>query len=177
MTSGHDTNNCSIIKSRTLPYEDATATTTAIDGLIFVRCEKRVKNKSAKYLDISEYCRSSERRSYYYSYALTYRTRVEEVEESCSIEMKVIVRRPLERITFTCNNRNCAYPPREEEINNKDWHAKGIELRWIPIPCEENNPRDPTWEMHTLTKNFTSKSLDLYQTRYNFPRLDGMAIA
>ncbi|XP_061341670.1 G-type lectin S-receptor-like serine/threonine-protein kinase At1g11280 [Gastrolobium bilobum] len=123
--------NCSIINCRSLPYENITFFTSPDDrifySLIVVSCEKPVNHDG--YWDISAaHCGKNENHSY--SYAVVGPYTAADVAESCTVELEVMI--SFLR-TMRCS-RNCAYP----EIHNE--YAKGIELRWRPLRCDDWEP-------------------------------------
>ncbi|KAI9079034.1 hypothetical protein K1719_038986 [Acacia pycnantha] len=127
ITAGVDINNCSSITHQSLTYNNFTNAFTAkvrehhdikskrhhpiiskkynydVGGLLFVSC----KNQLSTYLyrDIVALCSSEEPKTRY-SYLLTGDPRINNVEESCKIEMmvKIVPWGPI-----TCNEK-CSYP-------------------------------------------------------------------
>ncbi|GAU39850.1 hypothetical protein TSUD_68980 [Trifolium subterraneum] len=135
--------NCPIINFHTLPYENVSFFTELNDEdyMAVVRCEKPVD--VVGYRDISsETCGGGidGEQKQYYSYAMNirYGSSVGSIEESCRIEMKVMVSR-WEYGTVKCTGKKCGYP----EVHNE--YVNGIEVRWRPLQCLEDGDKDSDW--------------------------------
>ncbi|XP_045821116.1 rust resistance kinase Lr10-like isoform X2 [Trifolium pratense] len=140
MTGVSPHNNCPAINSFSLPYENISFITADDDRnyMVVLRCEKAVDDYAYGYRDISlEKCGGEEKQ--YYSYVVMndyYGTNfvVENIEESCRIEMKLTVKKWDEKVKC---NRKCRYP--------KDVHSEyvnGIEVRWRPYCGQQKQDRE-----------------------------------
>ncbi|KAJ1426118.1 Serine/threonine-protein kinase, active site [Sesbania bispinosa] len=136
ITTGVNPNdNCSFINLHSMPYENISFFTSSYDeNLAVLRCERPVNVDG--YRDISKHCGHADEEKHYYSYMLLpddSRSDVAYIAESCSVEMKVIMRT---EEAIRCG-RNCSYPEIQSEYVN------GIELRWQPIRWQ---PEKETWQ-------------------------------
>ncbi|CAK8578543.1 unnamed protein product [Lathyrus sativus] len=127
-------NNCPIINTLSLPYENISFLTDLYsrDYLIIMRCENPVND--FRYMDISsESCSGGidgEEIQHSYLYAVDdyFGSNVRDIAESCRIDMKVKMNRLYGNVK--CSSE-CGYP----EVHTE--HVNGIELRWRPISCEQ----------------------------------------
>ncbi|PNX83033.1 kinase R-like protein, partial [Trifolium pratense] len=160
MTGVSPHNNCPAINSFSLPYENISFITADDDRnyMVVLRCEKAVDYYA--YRDISlEKCGGEEKQ--YYSYVVMndyYGTNfvVENIEESCRIEMKLTVKKWDEKVKC---NRKCRYP--------KDVHSEyvnGIEVRWRPYCGQQKHDRESDRE--GKRKQRSSLLCILYQTAF-----------
>jgi hypothetical protein len=119
-----------------------------------MRCEKVVYH--GNYWDISsERCGGEEKQ--YYSYFVTNRLNhrdfvVENIEESCRIEMKLMVGRWVEKVKC---NRKCGYT----EVHSE--YVNGIELRWRPLLCDREGKRKQRLPLLCILYQTTSACLDI----------------
>ncbi|MCI07451.1 kinase R-like protein, partial [Trifolium medium] len=138
-------NNCPVINSFSLPYENVSFFTNDDDNqkyMVVVRCKKPV---DIWYWDISSERCGGEKKQYY-SYFIVNQNPprfyhsdfvVGNIEESCRIEMKVTVNRWWDE-KVKCN-RKCGYP----EVHSE--YVNGIEVRWRPY-CGQQQDRDSDGE-------------------------------
>ncbi|XP_058750158.1 rust resistance kinase Lr10-like [Vicia villosa] len=139
MTGVSSDNNFPTIHSFSLPYENVSFL-TYLDVKQFItvlRCEKPVDGDW--YWGISsESCVGGidvdEENQYSYLYGVddSFESEVRDIEESCRIEMKVVISWWDGKVK--CNNK---YPEVETE------YVTGIELRWRPISCEGDSEEQP----------------------------------
>jgi hypothetical protein len=149
-------NNCPVINSFSLPYENVSFFTDSyiFEYIAVMRCEKVVYH--GNYWDISsERCGGEEKQ--YYSYFVTNRLNhrdfvVENIEESCRIEMKLMVGRWVEKVKC---NRKCGYT----EVHSE--YVNGIELRWRPLLCDWEGKRKQRLPLLCILYQTTSACLDI----------------
>ncbi|KAK2384297.1 rust resistance kinase Lr10 [Trifolium repens] len=149
-------NNCPVINSFSLPYENVSFFTDSyiFEYIAVMRCEKVVYH--GNYWDISsERCGGEEKQ--YYSYFVTNRLNhrdfvVENIEESCRIEMKLMVGRWVEKVKC---NRKCGYT----EVHSE--YVNGIELRWRPLLCDREGKRKQRLPLLCILYQTTSACLDI----------------
>jgi hypothetical protein len=157
-------NNCPVINSFSLPYENVSFLTYDDDDLTYdddwkymmvMRCKKPVYH-GGDYWDIStEKCGGEEKQ--YYSYVVMngyYNTKfvVENIEESCRIEMKLTVSKWDEKVKC---NRKCGYT----EVHSE--YVNGIELRWRPLLCDREGKRKQRLPLLCILYQTTSACLDI----------------
>ncbi|KAK2384299.1 hypothetical protein QL285_071659 [Trifolium repens] len=109
------------------------------EHIAVMRCHKAVND--GNYWDISSEMCGGTKKQYYYSYVVVNGFNYEDffvrnIEESCRIEMKVMVKRWDEKVK--CNSM-CEYPEVHREYVN------GIEVRWRPLRCEEDGDKESDW--------------------------------
>lgn len=129
-------NNFPIIHSFSLPYENVSFLTYhhVKEFITVMRCEKPVDGDW--YSDISSgSCvggSDNEEKQYSYLYAVddSFKSYVTGIEESCRIEMKVVMSMWDGKVK--CNSK---YEYKEVETA----FVNGIEVRWRPISCEEDS--------------------------------------
>jgi len=122
-------NNCPIINSLSLPYENVSFFTKPYGrSSAFVRCEKPVDYLTGIYWDIISSERCGEEKQYY-SYLVQGDEHVSNIAESCRVEMKIMMSGWDGRVI--CNSSKCVYP----EVHSE--YVNGIEVRWQPIRCQQ----------------------------------------
>ncbi|MCH81492.1 receptor-like kinase, partial [Trifolium medium] len=143
MTGVSPDNNCLIINnSLSLPYEDFSFISNYGDlkYIAVVRCKIPVDYHNYGSIS-SERCGGgidSEEKQFYYSYVVDIGDYyVSNIAESCRIEMKVTMSSRLDG-KVKCNDKSkCEYP---DKVHSE--YANGIELRWRPISCEDQQQQD-----------------------------------
>jgi hypothetical protein len=106
------------------------------EHIAVMRCHKAVND--GNYWDISSEMCGGTKKQYYYSYVVVNGFNYEDffvrnIEESCRIEMKVMVKSWDEKVK--CNSM-CEYP----EVHSE--YVNGIEIRWRAIRYEEDSHSD-----------------------------------
>ena len=142
VTAGIDDNNCTSITSHSIPYNSfdgnfpqdsinsVQAWTSFEHEIIFVSCKNPAS--SPIFANIAAPCNSRTTESQYYSYVVGgIYTRIWEVPELCSIDMKL---RVLSSRGMTCNKK-CS---NHDQIQREQ--VKGLELRWLPNRCGDWQP-------------------------------------
>ncbi|PNX72860.1 receptor-like protein kinase, partial [Trifolium pratense] len=164
-------NNCPVINSFSLPYENVSFFTYDDRKYMMVmRCEKPVDygDENVCWDISSENCGGEEKQ--YYSYVVMNTDFVEDrffhsefvvgnIEESCRIEMKLMVSKWDEKVKC---NRKCGYP---EEVHSEYVH--GIELRWRPILCGQQQ-QDRDSDQEGKRKQRLSLLCILYKTAFTY---------
>jgi hypothetical protein len=159
-------NNCSVINSFSLPYENVSFFTDDDDDdqkyMMVMRCKKPVDYHDADYWDISsEKCGGEE--TQYYSYVAMngyFRSNfaVRNVEESCRIEMKLTVSMWDGKVKC---NRKCVYP----EVHSE--YVNGIDIHWRPY-CGQQKQDDKDSDREGRRKQRLSLICILFQTAFRF---------
>ncbi|KAK7318796.1 hypothetical protein RJT34_03503 [Clitoria ternatea] len=151
--------NCSLINFRSSPYENVAFLYDRTRlSVVLLSCGKPVNLDD--YWDIS--CSSAERNgNHYYALSTSYSTLVEDVVESCTVELKVVMG-PWR--TVNCS-RNCSYP--DLEIHTLFSFA-GV-IKYAAITGLHRHqfqyfPADPTSARYTFQLGFSFyDAMDLYK--------------